>query len=73
YHRIQLLLPRVQDSGRADENIDTRKTRLDVYHNQTSPLREYYLNEGQYIPVDGNRSVDEIFADIKSYLDKQLD
>ena len=59
--------------GRAHYNNQTIKQRLDVYHNQTSPLREYYLNEGQYIPVDGNRSVDEIFADIKSHLDKQLD
>ena len=70
---IQRMLRRGQESGRADDNIDTIKKRLDVYHNQTSPLREYYLNEGQYIPVDGNRSVDEIFADIKSHLDKQLD
>lgn len=70
---IQRMLRRGQESGRSDDNIDTIKKRLDVYHNQTSPLREYYLNEGQYIPVDGNRSVDEIFADIKSHLDKQLD
>ena len=70
---IQRMLRRGQETGRADDNIDTIKKRLDVYHNQTSPLREYYLNEGQYIPVDGNRSVDEIFADIKSHLDKQLD
>ena len=62
-----------QEGARAHHNTHKIKKRLDVYHNQTSPLREYYLNEGQYIPVDGNRSVDEIFADIKSHLDKQLD
>ena len=63
---IERMLRRGQESGRADDNIDTIKKRLDVYHNQTSPLREYYLQEGKYIAIDGNRSVDEIFTAINS-------
>ncbi|MDE5642665.1 MAG: adenylate kinase [Muribaculaceae bacterium] len=69
---IGRMLRRGAESGRADDNIDTIKKRLDVYHNQTSPLREYYLQEGKYIAVDGNRGIDEIFSDIKSHLDKKL-
>ena len=69
---IGRMLRRGAESGRADDNIDTIKNRLDVYHNQTSPLKEYYLQEGKYIAVDGNRGIDEIFSDIKSHLDKQL-
>lgn len=70
---IDRMLRRGQESGRADDNIDTIRQRLNVYHNQTSPLRDYYLNEGKYVAVDGNRPVDVIFADIKGHLDKHLD
>lgn len=69
---IDRMLQRGKDSGRADDNINTIKKRLDVYHNQTSPLREFYRNKNLYKPVDGNRSVDEIFDDIKAELDKHL-
>lgn len=69
---IDRMLRRGQESGRADDNIDTIRQRLNVYHNQTSPLRDYYRNEGKYVAVDGNRSVDDIFADIKGHLDKHV-
>lgn len=69
---IQRMLKRGLESGRADDNIETIKNRLDVYHSQTSPLRDYYLGQGKYIPVDGSRSVNEIFYDISARLDKQL-
>lgn len=64
------MLRRGRETGRADDNPETIKKRLDVYHSQTSPLREYYINEGKYIPIDGNGKVEDIFADIKKGLDK---
>ena len=45
-------------------NIDTIKNRLQVYHSQTAPLREYYIKEGKYLPVNGHGVVDEIFGNI---------
>lgn len=66
---VERMLRRGLESGRSDDNIDTIRQRLDVYHKQTSPLREYYLNEGKYLPVDGNRTVEEIFDDIKKQLE----
>lgn len=69
---VKRMLRRGQESGRADDNIDTIRQRLDVYHKQTSPLRDYYLQEGKYIPVDGNRSIDDIFSDIQGHLDKHV-
>lgn len=69
---IDRMLRRGRESGRADDNIDTIRQRLNVYHNQTSPLRDYYRNEGKYVAVDGNRSVDDIFTDIKGHLDKHV-
>lgn len=60
------LIKRGIDSGRSDDNPETIKSRLDVYHNQTAPLRDFYIKEGKYYGVKGSGSIDDIFADIKS-------
>lgn len=67
---VERMLNRGKETGRADDNIDTIKKRLDVYHNQTSPLRDYYHNEGKYLPVNGSGVVDDIFNDIAKGLEK---
>lgn len=61
---VDRMLKRGQETGRADDNIDTIKKRLDVYHSQTQPLKEYYTTDGKYLPVNGHGVVDEIFDDI---------
>lgn len=60
----QRLLKRGKDSGRSDDNLETIKQRLDVYHNQTSPLREYYVNEGKYLAIDGTGTIEQITTSI---------
>ena len=57
-------------SGRSDDNLDTITQRLDVYHSQTSPLRDYYKDEGKYHAIPGSGEIDNIFSEIKSRLDK---
>lgn len=64
------LLERGKSSGRADDNADTIRQRLDVYHNTTSPLREYYVHNGNYRAIHGLGSVDEIFDRIVSEVEK---
>lgn len=66
---VDRMLRRGRIEGRADDNIETIKKRLDVYHRQTSPLREYYLSEGKYKPIKGHGSVDDIANDISDKLD----
>ena len=44
---IDRLLKRGQVSGRSDDNYETIKSRLDVYNNQTSPLKDFYIKEGK--------------------------
>lgn len=61
---IDRLLKRGQETGRADDNLDTIKNRLEVYHNQTHPLKEYYTQRGQYLPIVGSGTVEEIFHNI---------
>ena len=62
---IDRLLKRGQASGRSDDNIDTIKSRLEVYNNQTNPLKEFYIKEKLYAGIKGEGSIDGIFADIK--------
>ena len=64
------LIKRGQDSGRSDDNAETIKKRLEVYHKQTSPLKEFYVNEGLYAVIEGCGAVQDIFADIKAAVEK---
>lgn len=66
---IDRLLKRGQVSGRSDDNLETIKKRLDVYHNQTTPLKEFYIANGKYKAIHGMGSVDSIFETITSALD----
>ncbi|HEY5468011.1 MAG TPA: adenylate kinase [Coriobacteriia bacterium] len=49
---------------RADDTVETVTNRLDVYDRNTSPLVEYYRDKGLLRPVDGDRVVDAVFADV---------
>ena len=63
------LIKRGQQSGRSDDNEETIKKRLGVYHNQTAPLIEWYQKEGLHHHVKGFGELQEIFADIKQVID----
>ena len=64
------LIKRGKDSGRADDNEETIKKRLHVYHSQTSPLIDWYKNEKKYQHINGLGTMDGIFADICESVDK---
>lgn len=64
------LIKRGQDSGRADDNEETIKKRLTVYHSQTAPLIDWYKNEGKYQHIKGLGTMESIFADICTAVDK---
>ena len=67
---MKRLLLRGQLSGRSDDNEETIKKRLDVYHNQTSPLIEWYEREGIRNHINGLGELDRIFSDICDVIDK---
>ena len=64
------LIKRGKDSGRADDNEETIKKRLHVYHSQTAPLIDWYKNEKKYQHINGLGTMDRIFADICEAVDK---
>ena len=63
------LIKRGKESGRSDDNEDTIKKRLDVYHNQTAPLITWYANEGIHHHSNGLGELARIFGDIKQIVD----
>lgn len=62
---INRLLERGKISGRSDDNEETIKSRLEVYHNQTAPLADYYVSEGKHVAIHGMGTIDDIFGRIK--------
>ena len=55
---------------RADDNEATVKNRLDVYHNQTEPLIEFYTNKGLLATIIGQQEITDTIALVKAELDK---
>ena len=53
---------------RDDDKPETVQKRLDVYHEQTQPLIEYYDKQGILKTVDGTVPMEQVFADIVAIL-----
>ena len=53
---------------RADDNAETLKKRLAVYHEQTEPVLPYYENKGMLTKVDGMAKIEEVSRQIEAIL-----
>lgn len=67
---IRRLIERGKTSGRADDNLETIKKRLVVYHDQTRPVDDYYELMDKYVRIQGLGTISEIFGRICRVLDK---
>ncbi len=68
FHRISL---RGKSSGRADDQDEaTFHKRMNVYNNETSPLKNYYSKQGKLKQVKGIGEVDDIFKALCIEIDK---
>jgi len=54
---------------RADDNESTVLQRLGAYHEQTSPLADWYDAKGIFHRIDGDRDIDKITVDILQALE----
>lgn len=66
---IKRLIERGKVSGRADDNEETIKKRLEIYDTQTKPLIEWYKQKGVYEHIHGVGELDTILADICRAID----
>ena len=61
---------RAEVEGRADDTEEAIKRRLENYHRETEPLIEYYRTRGNLVTIRGNRTENEVFADIQAALEQ---
>ena len=70
----QILLDRIQTraaetgGARADDNAETLRTRLAVYHEQTAPIVPYYEAKGLLKRVDGMAPIEDVTGQLESVL-----
>lgn len=65
------LLKRAEVSGRADDaNPDVIQNRINVYNNETSPVKDFYLEQNKYIGINGVGSIEDIFDALCAAIDQ---
>jgi adenylate kinase len=65
---LERLLGRASVEGRSDDAPDKVQHRLDVYHQQTEPLVEYYRARDLLVPIHADKSVEDVFAEVQQVL-----
>ncbi|GAB2494686.1 adenylate kinase [Pseudoxanthomonas sangjuensis] len=58
---VERIAGRAKAEGRADDNPESVRKRLDVYTEQTAPVIEFYRQQGELTVVDGVGELDEVF------------
>jgi adenylate kinase len=67
---LERVLRRAELEGRADDTDDGIRRRLENYHRETEPLIEYYRVRGNLVSIHGDRSENEVFAELQSALEQ---
>lgn len=58
---------RAKTSGRVDDQDDEKiNNRIQVYNRETSPVADYYRNQGKFTAINGVGSIDSIYEEINS-------
>ena len=68
-----VLIERILGRKRADDTEDVIRQRLVVYRQQTQPLVDYYETRDRLMPIDGDRSIEEVAAALLEALDRKVD
>ena len=63
---INRLLGRAAKEGRSDDNLESIRQRLQVYHKQTAPLIAFYEKRGVVKKVAGSGGIDDIQGRMKT-------
>jgi adenylate kinase len=67
---FERLRRRAEIEARPDDTDEAIRRRLDNYHRETAPLIEYYRTRGNLVPIHGDRSENEVFAEIQQALEQ---
>ena len=70
---IDRLMKRGIISGRADDqDLNIIKNRIQVYHQKTAPLADYYNKQGKYFSINGVGEISQIADRLKETVGKLL-
>lgn len=61
----QVLIERLLARGRLDDTPETIRIRLEVYHNQTAPVIDFYRQRSTLRAINGDRSLEEVTQSLK--------
>lgn len=61
---VKRLMKRGETSGRADDNEETIKKRLDLYYKATEPVIAFYEGRGIVRKIDSEGAVDDVFSHV---------
>ncbi len=67
---LERISKRFAEEGRADDNPEAFKVRLNNYNAQTAPLLPFYSRQGKLAEVDGMAPVEQVAQAISSALDQ---
>jgi adenylate kinase len=55
-------------SDRQDETLQAIRKRIELFHEHTEPVLDFYRERGMLIQVDGEKKVEEVFEDVMKHL-----
>ncbi|KAF4686610.1 hypothetical protein FOZ63_030527 [Perkinsus olseni] len=64
------LLSRGKTSGRSDDNLESIRKRFRTYEAETRPIIQRFAAKGKERRVNADRSVDDVWADVKNIFEK---
>jgi adenylate kinase len=59
---------RIDDEIRTDNTLQAIRKRIQIFHEQTEPVIEFYRKHGVLVEVDGEQSIEEVQTEIMSHL-----
>jgi adenylate kinase len=59
-----------RNDEREDETLKALRKRIELFHEKTAPVIDFYKKRGKVIKVNGEQTVEKVFADIKKHLNK---
>lgn len=62
----EFLINRLLDRGRRDDTEEIIRRRLQIYHEQTAPLVQFYRDRKQLVDIDGGTTVEAVTASIQA-------
>ncbi len=69
---IDRLLDRAKRENRVDDNLESIKERFKVFHEETTPVLDYYKKNANFLEVNGDRSIEEIETELRGIVSEKL-